>query len=102
MSRRKQGNPQHLSQREITPEADHVEAVLDVPEMPPNSHPHPHPHPHFPNQDLTATRCSTRTLTRSLCRCRTPSIMPCWTPRCAALCPRAWATTTCSPAASAK
>lgn len=29
MSRRKQGNPQHLSQRElITPEADHVEAAI--------------------------------------------------------------------------
>lgn len=29
MSRRKQGNPQHLSQREIiTPEADHVEPAL--------------------------------------------------------------------------
>ncbi|TRY66582.1 hypothetical protein DNTS_009853 [Danionella cerebrum] len=40
MSRRKQGNPQHLSQRDIiTPEAEHVDVGLVVAEL--HSNPHP-------------------------------------------------------------
>uniref|UniRef100_A0A8C1YHH0 BAF chromatin remodeling complex subunit BCL11B n=1 Tax=Cyprinus carpio TaxID=7962 RepID=A0A8C1YHH0_CYPCA len=47
MSRRKQGNPQHLSQREIiTPEAEHVDAGLAVADL--HSHPHPLLDPSMP------------------------------------------------------
>ncbi|XP_056332771.1 BAF chromatin remodeling complex subunit BCL11B a isoform X2 [Danio aesculapii] len=46
MSRRKQGNPQHLSQREIITQAEHVDAVLAVADL--HSHPHPLLDPSMP------------------------------------------------------
>ncbi|KAF6732761.1 B-cell lymphoma/leukemia 11B [Oryzias melastigma] len=45
MSRRKQGNPQHLSQREITPEVERTDGVLLSDTPPPNPFGLLPPHP---------------------------------------------------------
>ncbi|XP_075883889.1 BAF chromatin remodeling complex subunit BCL11B a [Nelusetta ayraudi] len=60
MSRRKQGNPQHLSRREAPVEADVPQFFEPLPTQPVSlssrrpPHPHRHPHPHLPEEEEEA------------------------------------------------